>query len=597
MTAPILDGARATYSPEDNKLRLYPDARLEPEIYARVKAEGFIWAPQQKLFVAPTWTPSREDLLVELCGEVGDEDTSLVDRAEVRAERFEGYSENRLEDAEAARDAVASIASGIPLGQPILVGHHSERRARRDAEKIERGMEKAVRMWDCSRYWASRAKGALHHAKYKERPDVRARRIKGLEAERRKHARNIESAEAMQIGWANTLRIIDERGPEKGLEHAIYLAGRCALRTYETYNALQDGELSAEDAACKGLMHSEAVIAYAQRWISHLDNRLTYERALLADAGASHLLKPKPRATHPPICNYKAKTITVPNRYNRGENMVLTQVNMTAAEYAAINKDYKGTHVCENSHRVRVAMVNGSRFGMTGGTQLVAVFLTDSKTHAKPEPALPKVDPPPTMRMPVERSAMQPDPAAEEFSAMRESLKSGVQVVSAPQLFPTPAELADRMVELADIRPGQCVLEPSAGTGAIIDAIRRKPNHGCAITAVEINPELAKRLRTVDCVETVCADFLTCNGDLGLFERVLMNPPFENGADIRHIQHARTLLTPGGRLVAICANGPRQREKLMPEAEDWIDLPTGSFATSGTMVNAAVVIFTGESES
>ena len=65
----------ATYCPEDNKLRLYSDARLGAETYARVKAAGFKWAPKQELFVAPMWTPDREDLLLELCGEIGDEDT------------------------------------------------------------------------------------------------------------------------------------------------------------------------------------------------------------------------------------------------------------------------------------------------------------------------------------------------------------------------------------------------------------------------------------------------------------------------------------------------------------------------------------------
>ena len=35
------------------------------------------------------WTPEREDLLLELCGEIEDEDTTLIERAEARAERFE----------------------------------------------------------------------------------------------------------------------------------------------------------------------------------------------------------------------------------------------------------------------------------------------------------------------------------------------------------------------------------------------------------------------------------------------------------------------------------------------------------------------------
>jgi hypothetical protein len=39
------------------------------------------------------WTPEREDLLIELCGEIADEDTSLVERAEERADRFVDYIE------------------------------------------------------------------------------------------------------------------------------------------------------------------------------------------------------------------------------------------------------------------------------------------------------------------------------------------------------------------------------------------------------------------------------------------------------------------------------------------------------------------------
>ena len=83
---------RATYSPEDNKLRLHPSERLDAEDYQRFKAAGFKWAAKQELFVVPMWTPPRFDLLVEFCGEVEDEDISLVERAEQRADRFEGYS-------------------------------------------------------------------------------------------------------------------------------------------------------------------------------------------------------------------------------------------------------------------------------------------------------------------------------------------------------------------------------------------------------------------------------------------------------------------------------------------------------------------------
>lgn len=44
----------------------------------------------------------------------------------------------------AASASVRKVADNIPFGQPILVGHHSERHARRDAERIRSGMDRAV---------------------------------------------------------------------------------------------------------------------------------------------------------------------------------------------------------------------------------------------------------------------------------------------------------------------------------------------------------------------------------------------------------------------------------------------------------------------
>lgn len=195
----------ATYSPDDNKLRLYASSRLDAETYARVKSAGFKWAPKQELFVAPMWTPQREDLLMELAGEIGDEDKSLTERVEERADRFEDYSEKRADEAVAAKARVDEIADGIPLGQPILVGHHSEKRARKDAERIRSGMAKAVKLWDTAQYWTARAAGAVAHAKYKERPDVRARRIKGIAADKRKVEARKAKALAETALWRKTL--------------------------------------------------------------------------------------------------------------------------------------------------------------------------------------------------------------------------------------------------------------------------------------------------------------------------------------------------------------------------------------------------------
>jgi len=172
---------------------------------------------------------------------------------------------------------------------------------------------------------------------------------------------------------------------------------------------------------------------------------------------------------------------------------------------------------------------------------------------------------------------------------MKETLKEGIKTVVAPQLFPTPPAIAERMVELAEIEAGQRILEPSAGTGAIL---RQLPELADVI-AVEINENIADSLahngRFQD-YQIMRGDFLNFNGDLGTFDRIIMNPPFENAVDIKHINHALTMLKPGGRLVALCANGPRQQAAFKETADHWEALEPGSFKEQGTNVNVALLV-------
>jgi len=282
----------ATYSPEDNKLRLYSSARLDPETYSRVKAAGFFWAPRQQLFVAPMWTPQREDLLLKLCGEIGDEDKSLAQRATERAERFENYSESRAKDAEQSRKQVDAIVKHIPFGQPILVGHHSERHARRDAERIDTGMRKSIKMWDTSKYWADRAEAAILEAKYKERPDVRARRIKKLEAEQRKKERAKAESERLLKAWSKPGLTMENAIQIANLDHGSFLSAsqRTDGKTWPVslWDATQgryQPQPKAEEIAAKAVKNHQATIAWADRWLGHFSNRLTYERTMLKQDG------------------------------------------------------------------------------------------------------------------------------------------------------------------------------------------------------------------------------------------------------------------------------------------------------------------------
>jgi len=89
-------------------------------------------------------------------------------------------------------------------------------------------------------------------------------------------------------------------------------------------------------------------------------------------------------------------------------------------------------------------------------------------------------------------------------------------------------------------------------------------------------------------------DFLECHEDLGEFDAIVMSPPFANAQDIDHIEHALTMLKPGGRLVALCANGPRQQERLRPLIEArgglWEELSADTFRNAGTSVRTVLLV-------
>lgn len=66
------------------------------------------------------------------------------ERQESRKDRLLERAARAEDKAKAATDAANRVASAIPMGQPILVGHHSEKRHRRDLQRIDDGYRKAV---------------------------------------------------------------------------------------------------------------------------------------------------------------------------------------------------------------------------------------------------------------------------------------------------------------------------------------------------------------------------------------------------------------------------------------------------------------------
>ncbi|MFD0032486.1 DUF3560 domain-containing protein [Streptomyces sp. NPDC127172] len=108
------------------------------------------------------------------------------ERAEDRAERFTEYAGNAAGRSDAAYAGVKRIGDGIPMGQPILVGHHSEGRARRDVARMDAGMRKSIAEQEKAKHYAGRAAAAGSYEAFRKNPPRTLRRIKNLEADLRR---------------------------------------------------------------------------------------------------------------------------------------------------------------------------------------------------------------------------------------------------------------------------------------------------------------------------------------------------------------------------------------------------------------------------
>lgn len=133
----------------------------------------------------------------------------------------------------------------------------------------------------------------------------------------------------------------------------------------------------------------------------------------------------------------------------------------------------------------------------------------------------------------------------------------------AHQYYPTPREIAERMVAAADIQPGEPVLEPSAGQGHLASLL------GGHVVAIEISELHCAILRARGLKDVRCADFLAWRHDL--FRKVVMNPPFAGGRAIRHLEHAASMVASGGRIVALLPASMASKDVLPGWSLTWSD--------------------------
>ncbi len=181
------------------------------------------------------------------------------------------------------------------------------------------------------------------------------------------------------------------------------------------------------------------------------------------------------------------------------------------------------------------------------------------------------------------------DPNAAKLKKLIDSWRFSKQ----PGFFPTPKDIAEQMVRSANIQPGNTVLEPSAGLGDIAEVIRDN-FPGNSLTVCERMVSLREILELKGFKLAPESDFLAHKGR---YNRIIMNPPFENGQDIDHVRHAHDLLLPGGWVVALMSEGPFYRtDKKATAFRDWLEgrehytqkLPDGSFKNAFNSTGVAI---------
>lgn len=173
--------------------------------------------------------------------------------------------------------------------------------------------------------------------------------------------------------------------------------------------------------------------------------------------------------------------------------------------------------------------------------------------------------------------------------------------------FATPEPIGYKMVQWLQSKPGQSLLEPSAGDGAIARWMPDNTYNTVVEPSRDLTPKLMRNVAGAKVVESTFENFDLHNK----FDGIAMNPPFGYGGKtaVEHVAKAYQHLKNGGRLIAIIPDGPACQKHFDkwfygdPEAKRKADrgiadgvlmadihLPSVTFDRAGTKVNTRMVV-------
>lgn len=154
--------------------------------------------------------------------------------------------------------------------------------------------------------------------------------------------------------------------------------------------------------------------------------------------------------------------------------------------------------------------------------------------------------------------------------------------------FFTPDDIADKMVSLLKPLPGKRYLEPSAGNGSLVRAVKRA-SPASIVYAIERNYQHESDLNGI-------CDWWEINDFIGQddyenwleFHGCIANPPFGNGTDLQaHFDKICRMVCYGGKVVMIVPSDfhPTVLQYKVHPVENW------SKNTDGTTTKIKIIEF------
>lgn len=139
------------------------------------------------------------------------------ERLERKLEKRRDWAEAREKRAAQESDKVHNLLDPIPLGQPVLVGHHSEKRHRRTLQRADDAMRRSVESSNMAKHHKSKADGIewqLETSIFSDDPDA----IEALEAKAAELDRLGNRDVAINKAWRKYAKV-QQTGPNSyGLE-------------------------------------------------------------------------------------------------------------------------------------------------------------------------------------------------------------------------------------------------------------------------------------------------------------------------------------------------------------------------------------------